>query len=92
MYLRGIIHELLWFLSGNTNIKYLVDHDVKIWNEWPFQAYLKAHHLEETYPKYSQDWHEKLKSFIENIKNDEDFAKKWGELGPVYGKQWRDFG
>ena len=92
VFLRGIIHELLWFLRGDTNIKYLVDNDVKIWNEWPFQAYLKANNLEEKYPKYSNEWQEKLDWFVEQIKEDDEFAKKWGELGPVYGKQWRNFG
>ncbi len=92
VFLKGILHELLWFLRGDTNIKYLVDNDVKIWNEWPFQAYLKANNLEDKFPKYSSEWKEKLQEFVENIKNDDAFAKKWGELGPVYGKQWRNFG
>ncbi len=91
VFLRWIIHELIWFLSWNTNIKYLVDNGVKIWNEWPFTAYLKANNLESTFPRYTPEWTEKLNEFIENIKNDTDFAKKWWELGPVYGKQWRDF-
>lgn len=88
---RSIFHELIWFLQGSTNIKYLVDNNVNIWNEWPFQFYLKAHNLEEEFPKYSDKWHEKLKEYVNNIKEDAEFAKKWGELGPVYGKQWRDF-
>ena len=91
VFLRGIIHELIWFLNWETNIKYLVDNNVKIWNEWPFQAYLKANNLEDKFPKYSSLWSEKMWEFIENIKNDEEFAKKWWELWPVYGKQWRDF-
>lgn len=92
VFLKGILHELLWFLRGETNIKYLVDNDVKIWNEWPYQAYLKANNLENEYPKYSPEWKEKLQEFVEQIKTDDEFAKKWGELGPVYGKQWRNFG
>ena len=92
VFLRSIIHELLWFLRGDTNIKYLVDNNVNIWNEWPFQAYLKANNLEEKYPKYSDEWKDKLNEFVENIKEDDEFAKKWGELGPVYGRQWRNFG
>ncbi|MCH8519262.1 MAG: thymidylate synthase [Nanoarchaeota archaeon] len=88
---RSIFHELIWFLQGSTNIKYLVDNNVNIWNEWPFQFYLKANNLEDEFLKYSEKWHEKLKEFVENVKEDEEFAKKWGELGPVYGKQWRDF-
>lgn len=89
VFLRGIIHELLWFLNWETNIKYLVDNNVKIWNEWPFQDYLKANNIElET---YSEEWQDEMKSFIEKIKNDEEFAKKWWELWPVYGMQWRNF-
>jgi len=91
VFLKGIIYELLWFLNGETNIKYLVDNDVKIWNEWPFTAYLKKNNLELEFPRYTQKWLDKLNWFIDKIKNDVDFAKEWGELGPVYGKQWRDF-
>lgn len=89
MALRAITHELLWFLAGDTNIKYLVDHDVKIWNEWPFQDYLDANKLNEKFPRYSDVWKEEMGRFIEQIKTDAEFAKKWGDLGPVYGKQWR---
>lgn len=92
VFLRGIIHELLWFMAGDTNIQYLAKNGVKIWNEWPFQAYLKAHDLEEKYPKHSPEWKEQMDQFIEKIIEDDDFAAKWGELGPVYGRQWRDFG
>ncbi len=92
MFLKGIIHELIWFVRGETNIKYLVDNGVGIWNEWPYQKYLVANNLVEKYPKYTPEWGDKLKEFVENIKNDEAFAKEWGELGPVYGKQWRNFG
>ena len=89
VFIRGIIHELLWFLSGSTNIQYLVKNNVRIWNEWPFQGYLKANNLEEKYPMYSDEWKEKMSEFVENIKTDDEFAEKWGDLGPVYGKQWR---
>jgi len=88
MFLRAIIHELLWFLKGDTNIRYLVQNDVKIWNEWPFQGYLEANNLTSQFPMYSEEWKAKMAEFIEQIKNDEEFAKKWGDLGPVYGKQW----
>lgn len=88
VFLRGIIHELLWFLSGNTNIKYLVDNDVHIWDEWPFQAYLKKNDLEKDFPMYSDEWGEEKLKFIEKIKSDDEFASKWGNLGSVYGKQW----
>lgn len=92
MFLKGIIHELIWFVRGDTNIKYLVDNGVRIWNEWPYQKYLEANGLADKYPKYTQEWEDKMKEFVDNIKNDGTFAKQWGDLGPVYGKQWRDFG
>ncbi|MEP0367555.1 MAG: thymidylate synthase [Cyclobacteriaceae bacterium] len=90
-HLKSIVHELLWFLQGDTNIRYLVENGVNIWNEWPFQNYLNENGQTDSYPKYSDEWKAELAKFKENIKSDEAFAKKWGELGPVYGKQWRDF-
>lgn len=91
VFTKGIIHELLWFLSGDTNIKYLVDNDVKIWNEWPFQNYLEKNNLANKYPKYTPEWESELTVFVQKIKEDADFAKTWGDLGPVYGYQWRNF-
>ncbi len=92
VFLKGIIHELIWFVRGDTNIRYLVENGVKIWNEWPYQKYLEANNLDKEYPKYSEGWSKKMEEFVESIKNDEEFAKKWGDLGHVYGKQWRNFG
>ncbi len=89
VFIKGIIHELIWFLKGDSNIKYLVDNDVHIWNDWPFQKYLEENKLEKEFPKYSEQWQGKMKEYIEKIKTDKEFAKKWGELGPVYGVQWR---
>ena len=91
VHLKSIIHELLWFVNGDTNIQYLCKNGVGIWNEWPFQRYLIENQLEEKYPKYSDEWKSAMKDFVENIKSDNAFAQQWGELGPVYGKQWRDF-
>lgn len=90
VFLRGIIHELLWFVRGDTNIKYLVDNNVGIWNEWPFQNYLNAQDLGNL-EKHSCEWEERLDAFVIRIQKDQDFAAQWGELGPVYGKQWRNF-
>jgi thymidylate synthase len=88
LFLRGIIHELLWFLQGSSNIEYLVKNNVNIWNEWPFKAYLAA--TNQPLPEQgSEEWNTKLNEFIENIKSDHTFAVKYGELGPVYGHQWR---
>lgn len=82
VHLKSIIYELLWFIKGDTNIKYLVDHDVRIWNEWPFEKY-----------RNSSDYqNETIEEFVEKIKNENIFAQKYGDLGPVYGKQWRHFG
>ena len=82
VFYRGIFEELLWFLSGSTNIKPLVDKNVKIWNEWPYEAYKKL-------PEFKGETQDE---FIEKIRTDDAFAEKYGDLGPVYGKQWRDFG
>lgn len=81
VHLRSIIHELLWFIKGDTNIKYLVDNDVRIWNEWPYETFKK-----------SEDYkNETMEEFIQRIKEDDEFAKKYGDLGPVYGHEWRHF-
>lgn len=82
VFIRGIIHELLWFLKGESNIKYLVDNNVHIWDEWPYRYYTQS---VETVGKTPLQQPE----FIQKVKDDDDFAKKWGNLGPVYGVQWR---
>jgi thymidylate synthase len=81
VHFKSVVHELLWFIKGDTNIKYLVDNDVRIWNEWPYRNFTE-----------SSDYNgETQEQFVEKIKTDLNFAKKHGNLGPVYGKQWRDF-
>lgn len=88
LFLRGIIHELLWFINGDSNIEYLVKNDVHIWDEWPYRAYLQAEG--KTIPEVGSDeWKTGLAEFTDRIKNDHEFAVKYGELGPVYGHQWR---
>jgi thymidylate synthase len=90
LFMKSVVHELLWFLKGSSNIKYLVDNGVNIWNEWPFKAYLMK--TGEPVPKTgSPEWSEGIKQFVERIKTDEAFAKEYGELGPVYGYQWRNW-
>jgi len=86
MYWKGIVTELIWFLRGDTNIKFLIDNDCHIWNGDAIKNYEK--HMGEI------DWGPfvtKEEAFIEKIKSDDEFAKRWGELGPVYGKQWRQW-
>ncbi len=89
VYIKAIIYELLWFLKGETNIQYLVQNDVKIWNEWAFQGYLEKNNLVKKFPRYSDIWGQKLDEFVAKMKTNNAFAKKYGDLGPVYGKQWR---
>ena len=86
MYFKGIVTELLWFLKGDTNIKYLVDNNCHIWDGDAYNAYQRGfkekHYLKPTSTK---------EEFIERIKTDDEFAKVWGELGPIYGRQWRNW-
>lgn len=79
---RGIIHELLWFLSGSSNIKYLVDNNVHIWDEWAYKKYQWA--VADKKAKALT-----FEQFMSRAGSDAKFLKKWGELGPVYGVQWR---
>jgi len=79
---RGITHELLWFLSGTSNIKYLVDNNVHIWDEWAYKKYEWAVAAKKAKPMTFED-------FMTRAQNDKKFLKTWGELGPVYGVQWR---
>jgi thymidylate synthase len=92
VHLKSIIHELLWFIRGDTNIRYLVNNGVGIWNDWPYQNWLRETGQDQDLVMYSPEWTAQKKLFIERIKADADFADEYGDLGPVYGKQWRDFG
>ena len=102
MHWNSVITELLWFLRGETNIKFLLDYDCHIWDGDAYKNYLHkvirdkdiVHYLKSysvdtngvpTIEPYSQE------EFINKIKTDDEFANKWGELGPVYGKQWRSW-
>ena len=88
---NSILHELLWFVKGDTNIKYLVENKVNIWNEWPFQNWLEETNQSKDLKMHSKEWKEKLSEFIDLIRTDNNFAEQFGDLGPVYGKQWRNF-
>jgi thymidylate synthase len=92
MYWKGIVTELLWFLRGDTNIKYLVDNDCNIWDGDCYQVYLKEHSKNPNETAGLNDGTPFNKSeFIALIQSSNAFAKKWGELGPVYGAQWRNW-
>lgn len=90
MALRSIIVELLWFLKGDSNLKYLAENNVHIWDEWPYKAYLQS--TGQAVPASgSEEWKTGIAAFIEKIKTDDAFAKDYGELGPIYGYQWRNW-
>jgi thymidylate synthase len=81
LHLKSIIHELIWFIKGDTNIKYLVENKVRIWDDWPFAKY-----------KTSEEYKgETVREFTDKILMDNEFANKWGDLGPEYGRQWRNW-
>ncbi len=92
VHFKSILHELLWFIRGDTNIRYLVRNGVNIWNDWPYQNWLKETGQNVKYQTYSPEWRANMKEFVEKIKEDDEFASKYGDLGPVYGRQWRNFG
>ena len=112
MYFKGIVTELLWFLRGETNIKYLLENDCDIWTGDAYKRYLdsskfssnpydfkikSSEQLEvdgnkiEGWGDFKIDGFFNKKEFVEQIKTDDRFANKWGELGPIYGKQWRQW-
>jgi thymidylate synthase len=81
LHLKSIIHELIWFIKGDTNIKYLAENKVRIWDDWPFAKYKNS----ESYQG------ETVREFTDKILVDDAFAQQWGDLGPVYGRQWRNW-
>ena len=85
MAFRTMVVELLWFLRGDTNIKYLVDNGCNIWNGDAYKRYSAASSLSGKIESLTQE------EFIDKIKTDDEFAEEWGNLGPIYGKQWREW-
>ena len=102
MAFKGIATELIWFLNGDTNIKYLVDNGCNIWNGDCYSNYLKKRNSFYNKDNIKEDVvingmngssnrPYTMKEFINKIKTDNEFAQKWGDLGPIYGKQWRQW-
>jgi len=101
VYFKAIKTELLWFLGihlrderysnlGVTNIRYLLDNNVHIWDEWSFQDYLKEKGLEKKFEKGSEKWSKEMSKFCRKVQEDDNFSKKYGTIGNGYGKQWID--
>jgi len=91
---KSIVTELLWFLRGDTNIKFLVDNGCHIWDGDAYKRYKNVYEIESRESTYALEELHMLsdltkEEFIERIKTNNEFAKKWGELGPIYGAQWR---
>jgi len=84
MFMKGVIHELIWFLRGDTNIKYLLDNGVHIWDGDAYKNYMN--NWDKYVPRIGPCTKEE---FIEKLKTYDDFCRIWGDLGPIYGKQWR---
>ncbi|WP_249871822.1 thymidylate synthase [Oceanobacillus saliphilus] len=97
---RLVASELLWFIKGDTNIRYLLENNNNIWNEWAFEKWINS----ETYtgpdmtnfgirsqqdPEFNETYHEQMQLFKDKIVQDKSFAEEFGDLGSVYGKQWR---
>jgi thymidylate synthase len=96
MHWKSIVTELLWFLRGDTNIKFLLDYDCHIWDGDAYKRYKNVYDIESRESKYALEELHMLsdltkEQFTNKIKTDETFAEKWGELGPIYGKQWRNW-
>jgi thymidylate synthase len=98
VFLRGIIEELLWFIQGNSNIKYLVDRNVRIWNEWAYKRFKEAQIKNLKFKIKNSNFQDEFQNlntqeqFIARLKElpkDSEFVREWGDIGNVYGVQWR---
>ncbi len=85
VYWKGVIHELYWFMSGQTNIKYLVDENVHIWDDYPYKIYKFKNQKSKIKNILSKE------EFIQKIADDKKFAKEWGNLSRIYGEMWRNW-
>lgn len=96
VFFKAIVHELLWFIRGDTNIKYLVENGVHIWDEWAYKRFEQARKASDKWFSFEANSPAKAilnqDDFIQRIKDDNEFAAKWGDLGEgTYGGMWRAF-
>ena len=89
VYWKGVLHELYWFLSGQSNIKYLVDNDVHIWDDYPYKIFLRKSKIRNSKFEIRNSEQMSKDEFIEKIRTDEKFARRWGNLPRIYGELWR---
>jgi len=89
VYTKAIIHELLWFLRGDTNIRYLVQNGVTIWSDWPLKRYLQSVRGTTIPVPNTPEWKSLMDAFNKDIVENDAFARDWGDCGPIYGYQWR---
>ena len=87
VYWKGVLHELYWFFKGDTNIKYLVDNNVHIWDDYPYKIYCGKFKSQNSNLKSQMS----KEDFINKIATDKKFAKKWGNLPRIYGEMWRSW-
>jgi thymidylate synthase len=85
---KSIAVELIWFLRGDTNIRFLLQHGVQIWTEWPFKAWLEATGRDVPVQS-SQEWKDQIKAYATRVLEDDEFSEQYGHIGQVYGAQWR---
>jgi thymidylate synthase len=92
MYFKGIVTELLWFLQGRTDLRYLLENDCHIWTGDAYKVYDKD--FDREHPPFSAPYPKRLtqKEFEEKIMTDDEFNRMYGNLGSIYGKQWRSWG
>jgi thymidylate synthase len=91
MHWKSIVAELIWFLRGDTNIRYLVNNDCHIWDGDAYKNFEKWYNEHSGKEDYTGYYVPNKEEFIRLIKTDDEFAAEWGDLGPIYGKQWREW-
>jgi thymidylate synthase len=93
MYWKGVLHELYWFMSGQSNIKYLIDNNVHIWDDYPYRIYIEKTKIQNSKLKSNSKSQIPMskEEFIDKIESDLKFAKKWGKLPKIYGELWRSW-